>query len=368
MKILCEKNELLSGINIALRAIPSKTTMEILDCLKIKTEGDSIVLIGNDMSLGIETRVKGTIVEEGSLVVNAKIFSEIIRKMPDSEIVFEANETTANIKCEKINFDIAVRSAMDYPDLPTIEKNNYAEMSQLTLKDMIRQTVFSIGPDSDQMKAMTGELFEIKDKTFRIVALDGHRISLRKVELNEDYGNQKVIVPGKTLNELLKILSGELEDKVKIFFSQNHILFEMDNTIVLSRLIEGEYYQVDRMISPDYETLIKINKREISDSIDRATLLLKENEKKPLIFNMQDNEMEVKLKTPFGKFEEKLLMEKEGSDIKIAFNPKFMLDALKVVDDESIDIYFMNTKSPCVIKDKNETYMYLILPVNFNDD
>ena len=366
MKILCEKNELLNGVNIALKAIPSKTTMEILDCIKIKAENGSIDLVGNDMSLGIETKVKGEIIEEGSLVVNAKIFSEIIRKLPDSEVAFTASDVSANIKCENVNFDIPVRSAADYPDLPDIERKNFAIMSQLTLRDMIRQTVFSIAPDSENMKIMTGELMERNGKKLRLVSLDGHRISLRNVELNEEYGNQKVIVPGKTLNELLKILSGELEDKVTIYFSDNHILFEMKDTIVLSRLIEGEYYLVDRMISGDYETLVHVNKREISESIDRATLLLKENEKKPLVFDMKDTEMEVKLKTPLGNFDEKIGINKEGDDIKIAFNPKFMLDALRVIDDESIDIYFMNVKSPCIIKDKTESYMYLILPVNFN--
>ena len=368
MKILCEKTALLSGVNIALRAIPSKTTMEILDCIKIKAMDNVIELVGNDMALGIETRVMGEIIEEGSLVVNAKIFSEIIRKLPDSEISFTADEVTAKIRCENVNFDIPVRSAMDYPDLPVIERKNFAVMSQMTLRDIIRQTVFSIGPDSETMKIMTGELLEIKGKKLRLVSLDGHRISLRNVELTEEFGDQKVIVPGKTLNELLKILSGELEDKVTLYFSENHILFEMNDTLVLSRLIEGEYYLVDRMISGDYETLVHVNKRELSESIDRATLLLKENEKKPLIFNMVDNEMELKLKTPLGNYDEKIGIDKEGEDIKIAFNPKFMLDALKAIDDENIDIYFMNIKSPCIIKDRNESYMYLILPVNFNAD
>ena len=215
---------------------------------------------------------------------------------------------------------------------------------------------------------MTGELFEIKGKKLRLVSLDGHRISLRNVELNEEYGDVKVIVPGKTLNELFKILSGELEDKVVIYFSDNHILFEMKDTLVLSRLIEGEYYLVDRMISGDYETKVHINKREIADCIDRATVLIKENDKKPLVFDLKNDEIEVTLKTPFGKFDERINIEKEGDDIKIAFNPKFMLDALKAVDDDEIDIYFMNVKSPCIIKDKAESYMYLILPVNFNAD
>ena len=207
MKIICEKTALITGVNIALRAIPTKTTMEILDCLKIKANDGNILFVGNDMSLGIETKINGEIIEEGSFVVNAKLFSETVRKLPDSEVVFTASDVSLNIKCENVNYDIPIRSAMDYPDLPIIERKNFAVMSQLTLKDMIRQTVFSIGADTEAMKIMTGELFEIKGKKLRLVSLDGHRISLRNVELNEEYGDVKVIVPGKTLNELFKILS-----------------------------------------------------------------------------------------------------------------------------------------------------------------
>ena len=241
-------------------------------------------------------------------------------------------------------------------------------MSQLTLKNMIRQTVFSISADNEAMKIMTGELLEIKGKKLRLVALDGHRISLRNVELTEEFGDVKVIVPGKTLNELVKILSGELEDKVTIFFSENHVMFEIKDTVVISRLIEGEYYLVDRMLSGDYETKIKINKKRMSECIERASLLIKDNDKKPLIFNYTEDMVDVKIRTQVGYYEDKIDIEKEGNDILIAFSPKFLLDALKVIDDEEIEIYMMNVKSPCIIKDNNETYMYLILPVNFNMD
>ena len=365
MKILCEKNELLNGVNIALKAIPSETTMEILDCIKIKAENGSIDLVGNDMSLGIETKVKGEIIEEGSLVVNAKIFSEIIRKLPDSEVAFTASDVSANIKCENVNFDIPVRSAADYPDLPDIERKNFAIMSQLTLRDMIRQTVFSIAPDSENMKIMTGELMEINGKKLRLVSLDGHRISLRNVELNEEYGNQKVIVPGKTLNELLKILSGELEDKVTIYFSDNHILFEMKDTIVLSRLIEGEYYKINQMISNNYETRIKINRKDFFDSIDRASILARDGDKKPVILNITDGDMEVIIKSTLGNMNGKVDIEKTGKDIMIGFNPSYLMDILKVIDDEYVDCYMVNSRFPCIIKNEDESYIYLVLPINF---
>lgn len=368
MKIICEQSKLINGVNIVLKAVPSKTTMEILDCIKIKVHEGKIILIGNDMSLGIETVVQGDIAEEGDVVVSAKTFSDIIRNLPDNDVVLTSDESNINIRCENCNYDIPIRNASDYPDLPKIEKDKYAVVSQFTLRNMIRQTVFSIGSETEAMKIMTGELLEIKGKKMRLVALDGHRISLRNVELDAEYGDRKVIIPGKTLNELVKIVTGDVNDKVKIYFSSNHVLFEMEDTIVLSRLIEGEYYLVDNMLSGDFETKIHINKKKLSECIERASLLIKESDRKPLIFNFSNDVVDVKIKTQAGNYEDKIDIEKDGNDILIAFNPKFLLDALKVIDDEDIDIYLMNIKSPCIIKDKDETYMYLILPLNFNPD
>ena len=211
---------------------------------------------------------------------------------------------------------------------------------------------------------MTGELIEIRNGELKIVSLDGHRISIRKLLLKEDTVSKKVIVPGKTLIEISKILSGEMEDMVNIFFTENHIIFEFDQTIVVSRLIDGEYFKIDQMLSSDYETKISIRKQEFLSCIDRATLLVKEGDKKPIVINIEDNVLELKINTPMGSMDEKIDIEKEGRDIMIGFNPKFLMDALKVIDDEVIDIYLVNAKAPCVIR--NESYLYLILPVNFN--
>lgn len=366
MKLICSKTDLLNGVNIVLKAVPAKSTLDILECIVIRAYDEKIKLIGNDMALGIETIVAGEIVDEGTVAINAKIFSDIVRKLPDNEIAIIAEDNNVKIKCEKVNFNIMGRDAADFPALPQIEKNNSARISQLILRDIIRQTVFSIGSENESSKIMSGELLEINGKRLRLVALDGHRIAVRNVELKDDYGNQSVIVPGKTLTEIMKILSGELEDEVNIYFSSNNIMFEMKDTIVLSRLIEGKYYMVDQMLSGDYETRVNVNNREFVGCIDRAMLLLKESDKKPLVIGIKNEEMEVKMNTQMGRFDEKLSIDRTGDDILIAFNPKFMLDALRAIDDEDIDMYMMNVKSPCIIKDKDETYMYLILPVNFN--
>ena len=366
MKIVCSKSNLVKGVSIVSKAVPSKTTMPILECILIDASTDVIKLTANDMELGIETRIEGEIIDRGILALNAKIFSEIVRKLPDNDIVIETDSSNqTSITCEKAKFNIAAQSGEDFSYLPVIEKEDYITVSEFTLKEVIRQTIFSIA-DNDTNKMMTGELFEIQDRVLRVVSLDGHRISIRKIDLNDSYGERKVIVPGKTLQEISKIIGGEAEKNVDISFTKNHIVFEFDKTIVVSRLIEGDYFKIDQMLSSDYETKVRVNKKEFLDCIDRATLLIKEGDKKPIIINIGENAMELKIKSQIGSMNEEIIITKEGKDLLIGFNPKFLIDALRVIDDEEVDLYFMNAKAPCFIKDEQQSYIYLILPVNFN--
>ena len=366
MKIICSKSDLLRGVNIALKAVPSKTTMTILECILIDASKSDITFTSNDMELGIETTVKGLIKERGVVAIDAKIFSDIIRKLPDNDVVIETDEKfNTTITCEKAKFNIAGKSGEDFSYLPYIEKNEPVVLSQFTLKDLIRQTIFSIA-DNDNNKLMTGELFEVHNNELKVVSLDGHRISIRNVQLKEDYPDHKVIVPGKSLQEISKILSGETEDEVRIFFTGNHIVFEFEATTVVSRLIEGEYFKINQMLSSDYETKFIINKKELLSCIDRATLLVKEGDKKPIILRISDDNMEINIQSQLGSMQEDIDIEKTGKDIMIGFNPKFLIDALRVIDDENVTIYMVNPKAPCYIKDDEQKYVYLILPVNFN--
>lgn len=366
MKIICTKSNLAKGVSIVSKAVPSKTTMPILECILIDATTDIIRLTANDMELGIQTEIEGEILDRGMIAIDARIFSEIVRKLPDNDIVIETDDNLqTTIVCEKAKFDIAGKPGEEFSYLPVIEKEDSIEISQFTLKEMIRQTIFSIS-DSESNKMMTGELFEIKDNVLRVISLDGHRISIRKMELKNEVSDKKLIVPGKTLIEISKILSGEVESLVNISYTNNHIVFEFDNTIVVSRLIEGEYFKIDQMLSSDYETKLKINKKELLNCIDRATLLIKEGDKKPIIINILDGVMELKIKSQIGSMNEEIEIEKEGKDLLIGFNPKFLIDALRVIDNEEVTLYLMNAKAPCFIRDDEESYIYLILPVNFN--
>lgn len=366
MKLICSKSNLLHGVNIVSKAVPTRTTMAILECILIDASANEIKLTANDMELGIETKIEGEIAERGIIALDAKIFSEIVRKLPDSDVVIETDSNfKTTITCAKAKFNIVGKSGDDFSYIPFIERNECISISQFTLKEVIRQTIFSIA-DNDNNKLMTGELFEIEENQLKVVSLDGHRISIRNIELKNNYDHKKVVVPGKTLQEVSKILPGSAEEEVNIFLSENHIVFEFDDTTVVSRLIEGEYFKIEQMLSSDYDTKVKINKRELLDCIDRATLLVKEGDKKPIIMNITDGNMELKINSFIGSMNEDIDITKEGKDILIGFNPKFFIDALRVIDEEEVSLYMVNPKAPCFIKDDEGKFIYLILPVNFN--
>ena len=251
--------------------------MSILECILIDVRNGEIKLAANDMELGIETRIEGEVIEKGMIALDAKIFLEIVRKLPDSNIKIETDSSFKTvITCEKAKFNIIGKSGEDFSYLPLIERNDSVVVSQFTLKEIIRQTIFSIA-DNDNNKLMTGELFEIENDT---------------------------------------------DKDVSIFFTDNHILFEFDDTIVVSRLIEGEYFRIDQMLSSDYETKVRINKKEFLSCIDRATLLVKEGDKKPVIINITDGVMELKMNTIIGSMDEEIDITKEGKDLMIGFNPR----------------------------------------------
>ncbi|WP_034445103.1 DNA polymerase III subunit beta [Butyrivibrio sp. AE2032] len=365
MKFVCSKSNLVTGLQIVSKAVPSKTTMSVLECILVDATEGIIKFIANDMELGIQTVVEGNIIERGFIAIDAKIFVDIVRKLPDNDVTIESDSSNkVTISCGKAKFNLIGRKGDDFTYLPAIEKIDGVSVSQFTLRNVIQQTIFSIA-ENDANKMMGGELFEVDGDNLKLVSLDGHRISIRRVKLSGSYPSKKVIVPGKTLGEISKILSDSTEKQVDIYFTDKHVLFEFENTTVVSRLIEGEYFSIDQMLSSDYETKMTINRKEFLECIDRATLLVKEGDKKPVIVSVTDGTMELKINSTIGSMDEVIDIEKQGKDLMIGFNPKFLIDALRVIEDETVDIYLVNPKAPCFIRDKDGAYIYLVLPVNF---
>ncbi len=365
MKITAAKQELAKSLNIVLKAVPSKTTMNILYCVLIDATVDTIKLTGNDMELGIETEVKGTIEERGLICLDAKLFSEIIRKMPEADITIETGSNyQTTITCENSVFNIVGKDGTEFSPLPSVDKDNPVVMNQFQLRELIRQTLFSISPN-DANKIMTGENLQIHENELRMTALDGHRIAIRQLNLDSSYEDYEAIIPGKTLSEISKIVSGEIEDEVRVYFTKNQILFEMDGTLVVSRLIDGKYFRIDQMLSNDYETKIKVKKTALMSAVDRAMLFTSESDKGTLVLTIGGDSMNLSIRSSAGSMSDDVAVESEGKELRIGFNPKFILDVLRVIDDEEISVYFLNSKAPCFIRDDAGSYIYLVLPVNF---
>ncbi len=367
MKIICSKGQLLHGVNIVSKAVSTKTTMDILQCILIEAYEGCIRLTANDTELGIETTIEGEIVTPGKIALEARLFSEIIKKIPDNDVIVETEENgNTNIRCEQIHCSIMGKHGDDFSHLPVIEKENKITVSQYDLKEVIRQTIFSIS-DNENNKLMTGELFQIENDQLTVTSLDGHRISVRKIRLSEQYPQMEVIVPGKTLAEISKILPGEAKDSVNMYITDKHILFEFENTLVVSRLLEGKFYNIGQMLSTDYETKITINKMDLLRCLDRSTLFIKDSDKRPIVLKIEDDKMDLMISSQIGSMQDQIALKKEGKDLLIGFNPRFLVDALRVIDEEEINIYLINSIAPCIIRDEAISYLYLILPINVNN-
>lgn len=368
MKLICSKESLQRAISTVSRAVPVRTTLDILKCILLQAEDNELKLTANDTALGIETRIEATVSEPGITAIDAGLFSSIVRKLPDSDVLIQSDQEDAvDIRCENAYFHISGRGADDFIYLPTVQVRESIVISQFTIREMIGQVIFSAA-DSETSAAMSGVFLEVLENRIRMTALDGHRIAIRVNELRDLAEPVSAIVPAKTLSDLQKIVSGDMDKDMKISFARNHIIFEYDQTRMVSRVIDGEYFKVESMIRDIHETHLRINKKDLLNCLDRSTLLVNESDKKPVVMNITEEEMNLRLKSAIGTMDEMIPIEKEGKDIRIAFNPKLLMDALRVIDDEEIDIYMVKYNYPCIIRDEQGSYIYVVLPVNFIED
>lgn len=367
MHIYCRQDLLLNSINTVLKACSTKTTLPILECIFIQATNSKLTLVGNNLELGIESTIPAEVIEEGFIALEAKIFSEIIRKMPGETIEISSNDSfMTSIVSEKSKFQIAGQSGKDFPALPNVEKRNSCKLNQLLFKDMIRQTIFSVAQDETR-PILTGEMLQIKNNSFNMVSVDGYRISYRKAYLSIENGEVEVVIPGKTLAEVSKILSTEEQDEVAIYFEDKHVLFDLGDSKVVSRLLEGEFLKYEQVFSSDYETKILLNKRNFLMSIERAALISREGKKNPIKIEIDGDKMIITSNTELGTSREELDVVLEGKELVIAFNPRYLIDALKAIDDEEVYIHFISSLTPCIIKPKDgDDYKYLILPIRVN--
>jgi DNA polymerase-3 subunit beta len=362
MRIICSKNDLLDGISTVQKAVTGKTTLPILEGILINAKKGQLLLTATDLDLGIETRIPCEIFREGSVVLNSRLFGEIIRKLPDTEVEIQVDGSNkAAILCGKSKFNLVGQDPGEYPELPSINENTMYSIPQDLLKDMIRQTIFAAAQDETR-PILTGVLFEVKDGVLSMVALDAYRLALRRSHI----GSQSTIssvIPGKTLNEVGKILMPS-EEEVAITFTSNHILFTINGTRVISRLLDGEFINYRQIIPEEYKLRVKVNSRELLDSIERASLLAKEGKTNLIKMDIKEGLMVITSNSHLGNVYEEVPVSTEGGELQIAFNSKYFIDVLKIIDVEDVYLELSSSVSPCLVKTEDgNDYTYLILPV-----
>jgi DNA polymerase-3 subunit beta len=363
MKITCEKNSLLEGINIVQKAVSSKSTNPVLEGILLETVEDKLKLTGNDMEICIVYKVKADIQKQGKIILNSKTFGEIVRKLPNAPVIMELKENNEiSISCGYSKFRIKSMIPEGYPQQEEIIENFVHTIKQDKLKDMIRQTIFAISVD-EKNKTLNGSLFEFNVDKFSIVSIDGFRMAIRN---NKDFENgeeYKVIIPGKTLNEVSKVFTNSDED-VTIKCGNKQVEFVSKDCLLISKLIGRDYLNYSTFIPKDVETSIIINRSELLSSIERASIIANEDKKYPVKFELTDEKLTISSKTELGEVQDELFPEIEGNEITASFNPRYYLDALKNIEDENVKINFTTTIGPSIIVPiENDNYIYMILPV-----
>ena len=308
MIFTCEKQEILEGISIVQKAITGKSTMPILEGIYIKTNEmeSSLTLIGSDMDVSIQTTVNANIIEQGSIVIDAKIFGEIIRKLPNSTIKIETIENQViRITCEKSVFDVVYMNTNEFPELPEINEDLKISVNQNILKNMIKGTSFAIAQDETR-PILQGILFEVKNKNLNLVALDGYRLAIKSEFLDSDI-EIEVVIPGKTLNEVSKILE-DVDDIVDITFTNNHILFNLEKTKIISRLLEGKFINYNSLLPQEHKLSLSVNRQELQNSIERASLMAKDGNTNLIKLDIQQDNLIISSNSQLGKVREEISM------------------------------------------------------------
>ncbi len=364
MQVICSKTELNNAISMVQRAIASRSTISILEGILFSAD-DTLTLTGYDLETGIEALVHADIREKGSIVIKAKIFGDIVRKLPEENVVIKCDENLKlNIKCGQVDFTINAQAADEYPKIPTVEESQKINLPQGMLKKMIDQSIFAASSDESR-PILNGVKVRAENDDIEMIAIDGFRLAVRN-EKHDGIGDiLDFIIPWKALNEVSRSVL-DIEEEVAIFPSHNHILFETEDFRLVSRLLQGDFLDYKRIIPPSCTSRIVISAKEMLAAIERASLLINvEHRRFPVCLkSLSDRELEISAKTDVGTIEEIVPIELNGEMIDIDFNPKYFLDALRVIEDEQVYLEFSGPSAPCLIKPiEGNGFLYMLLPL-----
>ena len=367
MKIVCNNKDLVNAMNIVMKAVPNRSSMPIQECVLIDASQNPVKISGNDFEIAISTVLDGIIKEPGRICVEAKLLNEIARKLPNGDVKLDADggNNSVKITCGKAKFTVSGKDADDFSNVQTLDTDGVQlSLPQPVLRAAIQKTVFCTDVNGRNV-AMTGELFRLKEGQLRIVALDGHRIAIKRLDVEADFkAEASVIIPARPLNEIQKILTGGADDLVNLNLTDKHAIFQFANTIMVVRLISGDYFRYEQLLDIDHKAQFSVYSSELLACLNRMSVVVKEGSKHPLVFDFTDDIMHVSVCTESGQADEDIAVTKTGEDMRIGFNPRFLIEAINAIDDDEIEMYFINPKSPVTLKKDGEDYIYIVLPVN----
>lgn len=370
MKFTCSQQTLSKALNIVSKAVTSRTTIPILKGILLEASSDgTLTLSASDLDLSIEKRIDTAVEESGSVVVSAKLFSDIIRKLPNEEIEIEEQESNnIIIKCKGSEFVIVGQPADEFPNIGEVNEDEKLYMEKNILKDMIKKTSFSASIDESK-GIIVGVLIEMEENSLNMVALDGFRMAVVKETMRNEV-QRKIIISARILNEINKIISDIEESKeVYMILDEKKAVFLIEETKVVLRLLEGDFIKYNDIIPKEFKSKVKVSRSDLLNSIERASLLAREGKNNLIKLSIVENNMIITSRSEEGNVKEELFIDKEGTDLDIGFNSKYILDVLKALDDEEISIEFNTSVSPCLIKPvEGEEYVYLILPVRISSN
>jgi DNA polymerase-3 subunit beta len=363
MKFTCMQKKFLEVIQTVQKAVPGRSSTPILEGILLETDKDVLKLVGTNLEFGIQSHMEANILREGSVVVPSRLMSEVVRKFPDAEVEVDVSDNyTIKLTCLNSTITLQGFEPDEYPSLPEIDEKDTIEISKMLLSNMIRETVFAVAVD-EARPILTGVLLEVEGKNITMVCLDGYRLALRRGMIDTAHEMLKVIIPGKTLTEVSKILDDE-DQQISITISSRHVLFDLGYTIIVSRVLEGEYINYKQIIPEDYKTRVKADTKILDSSIDRASLIAREGKNNLIKLSLQDQKMVITSNSESGQVYEEIPILLEGKDLDIAFNSRYFMDMLKVIEDQEICLDFTTSVSPCVVRPiKGNNFTYLLLPV-----
>lgn len=369
MKFICNTKELSTACNNVIRAVSTKVTIPTIEGILIECGSNTLSLTGYDFEFGINTIMNVDVVEPGAIVINAKVLCDIIRKLNNDEVTIETNGNSVSIISGAAQYNITGIDAEDYPELPSVNNGQKIELDQNLMYSMVNQTVFAVADNESSKPVYTGLKFVVENGTLTMIGVDGYRLAIRKEKINYDGEELDFVVPKKTIKEIIKLFNTEEQKTVNMLISKRHIVFEIDNYSIISRLLDGEFIDYTAAIPSVTKTTVLINTGDAIDCIERTLPVIENNQKNPIRCLFDGDQMRVSTVSSLGRVVDYTHANTSGDRVEIGFNSKFMLDALHASDTDEVKIELGGPVSPAVIKPINaDNFIFLVLPMRLKNE